>query len=49
MTDYKATPEQWVYQERWAEVEKDSDAACLLELRARIEVLESLIKQKGIK
>ena len=39
MTDYRATPDQWVYQERWAV--EDSDAACLLELRARIEALEA--------
>jgi len=38
MTDYKATPAQWEYQEHWAT--EDGDAACLLELRARIERLE---------
>jgi len=38
MTDYKATPAQWEYQEHWAT--EDGDAACLLELRSRIERLE---------
>jgi len=33
-----ATPDQWAYQEHWAV--EDSDAACLLELRARVEALE---------
>jgi predicted DNA-binding protein len=39
MTDYRATPDQWTYQERWAV--EDSESACLLELRARIEALEA--------
>ena len=38
MTDYKATPAQWEHQEHWAP--EDGDAACLLELRSRIERLE---------
>lgn len=38
MTNYKATPDQWAYQEHWAV--EDGDAACLLELRARVEALE---------
>ena len=38
MTDYRATPAHWEYQEHWAA--EDGDAACLLELRARIERLE---------
>ena len=38
MTDCKATPDQWAYQEHWAQ--EDGDAACILELRARVEALE---------
>ena len=37
--EYKATPEQWAHQETWLD-ENDADAACLLELRARVETLE---------
>jgi hypothetical protein len=40
MTDYKATPEQWADVEDWAAVNGVSHA-CLLELRARVEVLEN--------
>jgi len=36
--DYKATPDQWAYQEHWAQ--DDPDAACLLELRDRVQSLE---------
>jgi hypothetical protein len=40
MTDqYRATPEQWTAQARWAV--DDDDSSCILELRARIETLES--------
>ena len=41
MTDYKATPEQWAQCEDWvrSSVVGASDA-CILELRARIEILE---------
>jgi hypothetical protein len=39
MTDYKATTDQWAYQEHWAQ--EDGDAACILELRARVEALEA--------
>jgi hypothetical protein len=41
MTDYKATPEQWAQCEDWvrSSVVGASDA-CILELRARVEVLE---------
>jgi hypothetical protein len=39
MTDYKATPDQWAYQKHWAQ--EDGDAACILELRARVEALEA--------
>jgi hypothetical protein len=40
MTDqYRATPEQWAAQARWAV--DDADSSCLLELRARIEALEA--------
>jgi hypothetical protein len=38
MTDYRATPEQWEVQEKFAP--ESEDACCLLELRARVEVLE---------
>jgi|GEM_PF-1394300 len=38
MTDYKATADQWAYQEHWAQ--EDGDAACLLELRDRVQSLE---------
>lgn len=38
MTDFTATPDQWAYQEHWAA--EDGDAACLLELRCRVEALE---------
>lgn len=38
MTNYKATPEQWEVQEKFAP--ESEDAACLLELRARVERLE---------
>lgn len=42
MTDYKATPEQWAQCEDWvrSSVVGASDA-CILELRARVEVLEN--------
>ena len=42
MTDYKATTDQWAYQEHWAQ--EDGDAACILELRARVETLEANTK-----
>jgi hypothetical protein len=37
--EYKAAPEQWAHQEAWLD-QNDADAACLLELRARVETLE---------
>jgi hypothetical protein len=37
--EYKATPEQWAHQETWLD-QNDADAACILELRARVETLE---------
>lgn len=42
MTKYKATPEQWAYQEQWASnlFAPDQDAACLLELRSKVKNLE---------
>jgi hypothetical protein len=45
MTDYKATPEQWAQCEDWvrSSVVGASDA-CILELRARVEVLEANTK-----
>ena len=39
MTDYKATPEDWELQSKWAI--DCQDARCLLELRARVELLEA--------
>ena len=36
--EYRATPDQWAYQEHFAV--EDGDAACLLELRARVEAVE---------
>jgi hypothetical protein len=38
MSDFTATPDQWAYQEHWAA--EDGDAACILELRCRVEALE---------
>mgnify|MGYP001005555123 CR=1 FL=1 len=38
MTNYRATPEQWEVQEKFAP--ESEDACCLLELRSRIERLE---------
>jgi hypothetical protein len=38
MIDYKATPEQWEVQEKFAP--ESEDACCLLELRSRVERLE---------
>ncbi len=43
MTTYKATSDQWAYQKHWAK--EDGDAACLLELRSRVEQLEANTKQ----
>ena len=40
MTDYKATPEQWEAIAEYA-TDLNSGPACLLELRARVEVLEN--------
>jgi hypothetical protein len=43
MTEYRATPEQWEYQEKWGQrsFEPDIDSSCLLELRARVKALEA--------
>jgi hypothetical protein len=48
MTDYKATPERWQNVENAVEIASQSiqwvvsdEAACLLELRARVEALEA--------
>ena len=44
MTDYKATPKQWEQVLHWSEerdVSVSCDAACILELRARVEALEA--------
>ena len=39
---YKATPECWEWQEKWASKEiPDEDSSCFLELRSRIEQLEA--------
>ena len=40
MTDYRATPEQWTDVEDWA-ANNGTSHACLLDLRARVEVLEA--------
>jgi hypothetical protein len=43
MTNYKATPKQWEQVLSWSEdcdVSVSCDAACILELRARVEALE---------
>jgi hypothetical protein len=40
MTDYKATPDQWNQVQKCADVIGSSDCSAILELRARIEVLE---------
>lgn len=45
MTTYKATSDRWEYQEHWAKEDGDADAACLLELRSRVEALEANTKQ----
>lgn len=42
MTDYKATPEQWEDIEKWGD--EYITAACILELRARVEALEATQK-----
>ena len=42
MTDYRATPEDWELQSKWAI--DCQDARCLLELRARVEALEANYK-----
>jgi hypothetical protein len=40
---YKATPECWEWQEKWASKEiPDEDSSCFLELRARVMALEAL-------
>lgn len=39
MTDYTATPEQWAETEHWARNSGNAHA-CILELRARVKVLE---------
>ena len=44
MRDYRANPDQWAYQEHWAA--EDGDAACMLELRSRVEALEANAKPK---
>jgi len=40
MTDYQATDEQWANVEKCADVVGSSDCSAILELRARVEVLE---------
>jgi len=40
---YKATSEQWEVQEKFAP--ESEDACCLLELRARVEILEACMYQ----
>jgi hypothetical protein len=42
MNDFKATPECWEWQEKWASKEvPDEDSSCFLELRARVAKLEA--------
>jgi len=41
MTDYKATPEQWAQVQKCADVVGSSDCSTILELRARVELLEA--------
>jgi len=45
MTDnYKAAPECWEWQEKWASKEiPDEDSSCFLELRARVAKLEAQV------
>jgi hypothetical protein len=52
MTDYRATPERWQNIENAVEIASRSiqwvvsdEAACLLELRARVEALEAAQQQ----
>jgi len=52
MTDYKATPEQWEQVESWSEdrdISVSCDAACILELRARVETLEAALHRHIVK
>jgi hypothetical protein len=47
MSDYRATPDQWEKVLGWSEdrdVSVSCDAACILELRARVEALEAKSK-----
>ena len=44
---HRATPEQWASVEEWAIEAKFSSAACLLELRARVEALEKAQRPSG--
>jgi hypothetical protein len=44
VTNHRATPEQWEIQEKWAP--ESEDAACLLELRARVEALEAELEDE---
>jgi hypothetical protein len=42
MNDFKATPDCWEWQEKWASKEvPDEDSSCFLELRARVAKLEA--------
>jgi len=44
MSDYRATPKQWEQVQSWSEdwdIRAGCDAACILELRARVEALEA--------
>ena len=38
---HQATPDEWAQQEDWANRSAFSDSSCLIELRDRIEALES--------
>jgi hypothetical protein len=42
MSNHKATPDCWEWQEKWAsQGEPDEISSCILELRARVEALEA--------
>jgi hypothetical protein len=48
MNDFKATPECWEWQEKWASKEvPDEDSSCFLELRARVAKLEARANHFG--
>jgi len=49
MNDFKATPECWEWQEKWASKEvPDEDSSCFLELRARVAKLEAQASSREV-